>query len=58
VGLAASVKLKFDVDPVLQPGEEEVFDVEVDGELLFSRHKEGRFPAYEEIHRALTRRAT
>jgi selT/selW/selH-like putative selenoprotein len=29
------------------------FDVLVDGNLLFSKHKEGRFPAEEEIVRSL-----
>jgi hypothetical protein len=29
------------------------FDVLVDGNILFSKHKEGRFPAEEEIVRSL-----
>jgi selT/selW/selH-like putative selenoprotein len=29
------------------------FDVVVDGKLIFSKHKEGRFPEEEEILRAL-----
>jgi predicted Rdx family selenoprotein len=31
------------------PGEESQFDVVVDGELLFSKRREGRFPEVEEI---------
>jgi selT/selW/selH-like putative selenoprotein len=29
------------------------FDVIVDGKLIFSKHKEGRFPEEEEVLRAL-----
>ncbi len=29
------------------------FDVVVDGQLIFSKHKEGRFPDHEEVLRAL-----
>lgn len=31
-----------------------MFDVTVDGKLVFSKHKEGRFPEHEEILRALS----
>jgi selenoprotein W-related protein len=30
-----------------------VFEVEVDGKLVFSKKKEGRFPEYKEIEPAL-----
>ena len=33
----------------LQPGKSGQFDVQVDGELAFSRHKVGRFPTDDEI---------
>jgi selT/selW/selH-like putative selenoprotein len=34
---------------VLEKGGSGVFDVTVDGALLFSKHKEGRFPTEEEV---------
>jgi selT/selW/selH-like putative selenoprotein len=33
----------------LQPGKSGQFDVSVNGELAFSRHKVGRFPTDDEI---------
>jgi hypothetical protein len=30
-----------------------VFDVEVDGKIVFSKHKTGRFPEYDEVAKAL-----
>jgi selenoprotein W-related protein len=42
------------VEPALQHGGGGVFDVTVDGKLVFSKHKEGRFPEHEEILRALS----
>ncbi len=37
----------------LEPGTVGQFDVIVDGKLVFSKHKEGRFPDEEEIVRSL-----
>ena len=37
--------LEFD----LQPGKSGQFDVTVDGKLVFSRHRVGRFPTDDEI---------
>jgi selT/selW/selH-like putative selenoprotein len=34
---------------VLIRGDNGIFDVRVDGELLFSKHAEGRFPDEDEI---------
>jgi predicted Rdx family selenoprotein len=31
-----------------------VFDVACDGSMVFSRHREGRFPEHDEIIRALS----
>ena len=31
-----------------------MFDVTADGKLIFSKHKEGRFPEQDEILRALS----
>ncbi len=33
----------------LVPGEDGVFDVTVDGEIVFSKHKTGRFPEPGEV---------
>jgi selT/selW/selH-like putative selenoprotein len=35
------------------PGDFGVFDVAVDGKLIFSKDKAGRFPSLEEIEKAL-----
>jgi hypothetical protein len=35
-------------------GEKSQFDVVADGNLLFSKQKEGRFPEHDEIIRALS----
>lgn len=42
------------MEPALQHGGGGVFDVAVDGKLVFSKHKEGRFPEHEEVLRALS----
>lgn len=36
------------------PGDFGVFDVVVDGKLIFSKGKAGRFPSLDEIEKALT----
>jgi len=41
------------VDPELVEGSGGVFDVFADGSLVFSKHREGRFPNAAEILRAL-----
>ena len=35
-------------------GSDGIFDVEVDGEVLFSKHQIGRFPEHDEILAKLT----
>ena len=35
--------------PTLKPGKSGVFDVVVDGELVFSKHQTGRFPDEKEL---------
>lgn len=47
--MAAALKEKFDVEPVLLKGDNGVFDVVVDGTLIFSKDDEGRFPEEREI---------
>ena len=42
---------------VLIPGGGGVFDVRLDGDLVFSKHKTGRFPNLAEIAEAVRARA-
>ena len=42
--------------PVLEKGSGGVFDVELDGVRLFSKHAQGRFPDEDEVIDALARR--
>jgi selT/selW/selH-like putative selenoprotein len=37
-------------------GSDGIFDVAVDGEIIFSKHDAGRFPSHDEIIAALTQR--
>jgi selT/selW/selH-like putative selenoprotein len=53
VGLAAEIKKATGFDTRIEPGTVGQFDVLVDGRLVFSKHKEGRFPEHDEILRAL-----
>jgi predicted Rdx family selenoprotein len=41
------------VQPELVKGSASVFDVVADGALIFSKHREGRFPGAAEIVRVL-----
>jgi selT/selW/selH-like putative selenoprotein len=41
------------VEAKLLPGEAGVFNIEVDGRLIFSKHEAGRFPEDAEILEAL-----
>jgi selT/selW/selH-like putative selenoprotein len=47
--LAAEIEREFGVKPVLERGRGGVFDVLVDGTLIFSKHEEGRFPEHDEV---------
>jgi predicted Rdx family selenoprotein len=48
--LAAAIKEATAVEAVLEVGADGIFDVEADGELIFSRAaQEGRFPEADEI---------
>ena len=51
--LAADIFEKFGVQPELIKGSGGVFDVAADGVLIFSKHREGRFPDTAEIVQAL-----
>jgi len=56
-GLAAEIEKKTGVKPQLIKGTSGVFDVKVDGELVFSKRQAGRFPEPGEITAALESRA-
>jgi len=47
--LAATLHGEFNVQPQLIEGSGGVFDVTVDGQLVFSKHDHGRFPQHDEI---------
>lgn len=47
--MAAKIKDQFNVDTELIGGDNGVFDVVVDGKLIFSKHDEDRFPENAEI---------
>jgi selT/selW/selH-like putative selenoprotein len=47
--LAATISSEKGVDAELIRGDNGIFDVVVDGEKIFSKHAEGRFPEEDEI---------
>jgi selT/selW/selH-like putative selenoprotein len=56
--LAAVLKDQFGAEVDLIEGEKGIFDVAVDGELVFSKHAAGRFPEEKEIVDKLERHGT
>jgi len=46
---------RFGVESELIRGRDGVFDVRVDGTLIFSKHQEGRFPNPGEVEQAIER---
>ena len=55
--MAADIAKDINVEPELIGGGGGVFDVVVDGETIFSKHKESRFPDHQEILDALKKKA-
>ncbi len=51
--MAASLKRRFGVDAQLIRGKNGVFDVHVDGTLVFSKDDRGRFPEPGEVEQAI-----
>ncbi|MBI5816671.1 MAG: SelT/SelW/SelH family protein [Nitrospinae bacterium] len=47
--MAEEIKNSLGVTPELTRGHGGIFEVTADGETLFSKHTEGRFPTNEEI---------
>jgi selT/selW/selH-like putative selenoprotein len=49
------VKERLGIDAALIRGSDGIFDVSVDGRIIFSKHEAGRFPSHDEIIAALRR---
>lgn len=47
--LAAAISNELDVEAKLIEGQNGIFDVVADNNLIFSKHKAGRFPEHDEI---------
>ncbi|MCZ6462845.1 MAG: Rdx family protein [Proteobacteria bacterium] len=47
--LAAAIMEKTGSEPELVRGDKGIFDVTVDGRLIFSKHETGRFPEHKEV---------
>ena len=47
--MAEEIKKKYGAETELVKGDKGIFDVYVDGKLVFSRHQEGRFPEAQDI---------
>ena len=51
--MAAELKQRFAVDAVLRPGHKGIFDVVVDGDLVYSKYETHRFPRPNEVGDAI-----
>ncbi len=47
--MAAAIKKEFGIEPKLIEGSGGVFDVTVDGKMVYSKHETGRFPNDDEV---------
>lgn len=47
--MAAAIKEQTGVDAELIKGDDGIFDVIVDGKMIFSKHETGRFPEDDEV---------
>jgi selenoprotein W-related protein len=54
--LAAELKRDLGVEATLTPGHGGVFDVTVDGKVIFSKKRVGRFPEPGEIAKMLAKK--
>jgi selT/selW/selH-like putative selenoprotein len=54
VSLAEEIEAKTGSQPITTPGGTGQFDVVRDGEMVFSKQAEGRFPEHDEILAQLT----
>jgi selT/selW/selH-like putative selenoprotein len=53
--LEDAIRSELDLQPVMIAGKGGIFDVKVDGNLVFSKHKVGRFPEHSEILDAIAK---
>ena len=51
--MAATLTKKYGITPTLIEGGKGIFDVIVDGVLVFSKKEVGRFPEHDEITEAI-----
>jgi selT/selW/selH-like putative selenoprotein len=51
--LAAEIRQALAIEPELVKGASGIFDIAADGALVFSKHRDGRFPGTDEIIQAL-----
>jgi len=51
--LAAEIRQASGIEPELVQGANGIFDIAADGTLVFSKHRDGRFPGTDEILQAL-----
>ena len=49
MSLAESIERETDAQSELVRGDNGIFDVEVDGRRIYSKHETGRFPEHKEI---------
>ena len=54
--MAAAIKNELGIEPKLIKGDRGIFDVKADGEMVFSKWEEDRFPTSDEILRSLRAR--
>jgi len=55
--LAEAIREELDVEPKLIEGRGGIFDVHLDGALIYSKHQTGRFPEHHEVLDRLTSKA-
>ena len=53
--MAAAIRDKLGIEADLVKGDNGIFDVEVDGRNIFSKHEVGRFPENDEVLALLKR---
>ncbi len=52
--MAAAIKDETGIEPKLTKGKDGIFDVLLDGSMIFSKHETGRFPESDEVLVPLT----
>lgn len=55
--MADALKKQFGAESELVKGGGGIFDVKVDGKLIYSKHQTGRFPEHKEIFDAVGARS-